>query len=368
MGPIAATLPPMIRPTRPLPISLALVAAAGLLTGLTACGGGGGAKTPFKGSTAFDHVKTMVGFGPRPAGSAAQKKQAAWLMNELRTIGLEPVEQTFTKDWNGREHKLDGETIEFRNVHVIVPGSDPENGAYIVLGAHYDTKLTHGHDTPEHNFEFKGAIDGAGASAVMLELARVTKARNEKLLAEGGLDYKLPNLWFVWFDGEESIAYDWDDERALFGSNHFVRELSKANKVGRVGAMVLADLIGDKDIKIDRDGNSNKALQDTFKSAAEQIGQKQRMYTYQSEFTDDHLPFQRAGIPSVLLIDFAWRIPAQHEGGQVPDAAKDLQAWWHTPHDTIDKMAPSSLQFVGDLIYTALPEIEKSDRVQRKFR
>jgi glutaminyl-peptide cyclotransferase len=366
------------RPTRTTTGPCAALALALLLT---ACGGGDReSKSPFDAARAFEHVETMVGFGPRPSGSAANRQQAEWLMGELKSYGLSPVEQTFQEDTFGKTHELDGEVITFRNVHCVVPGSDPEKGPFIVLGAHIDSKRTHGHAVPEQNFEFVGAIDGAGASAVMLELARVLAVRNRELVGKADAP-KVPNLWFVWFDGEENLEFDWvsdkedpryNDDQALFGSRHFVAELERNKLLSRVGAMVLADLIGDKAIKIDRDLNSNKSLQDTFLAAADELGERGRMYAFQSEFTDDHLPFVRAGIPSVLLIDFAYRIPAQHESpekyGPVPEIAKDLQAWWHTPEDTVDKMAASSLGFVGDLIYTALPKIESSPRIQRKFK
>ena len=34
-------------------------------------------------------------------------------------------------------------------------------------------------------------------------------------------------------------------------------------------------------------------------------------------------------------------------------------AWWHTPDDTLDKMSAASLAFAGNLVWRALPAIEK---------
>jgi hypothetical protein len=54
---------------------------------------------------------------------------------------------------------------------------------------------------------------------------------------------------------------------------------------------------------------------------------------------DDHLPFLRAGIPAVDIIDF------------------DFPAW-HTAADTLDAVSARSLQVVGDVVLAALPQIE----------
>ena len=63
------------------------------------------------------------------------------------------------------------------------------------------------------------------------------------------------------------------------------------------------------------------------------------------EVQDDHLPFLRAGIPSVDIIDLDY--PA-----------------WHTEADTLDKVSAESLKAVGDVLLAALPQI--LDRVSRQ--
>jgi glutaminyl-peptide cyclotransferase len=52
------------------------------------------------------------------------------------------------------------------------------------------------------------------------------------------------------------------------------------------------------------------------------------------------MPFLRAGIPSVDIIDLDY--PA-----------------WHTANDTIDNVSARSLQIVGDVVLAALPDIEQ---------
>ncbi len=54
---------------------------------------------------------------------------------------------------------------------------------------------------------------------------------------------------------------------------------------------------------------------------------------------DDHIPFLKAGVPSLDIIDLDY--PA-----------------WHTAQDTLDAVGARSLQVVGDVVVAALPEIE----------
>ena len=53
---------------------------------------------------------------------------------------------------------------------------------------------------------------------------------------------------------------------------------------------------------------------------------------------DDHLPFLRAGIPAVDIIDLDYPT-------------------WHTEHDTIDKVSGESMQVVGDVLLAGLPDV-----------
>ena len=121
-------------------------------------------------------------------------------------------------------------------------------------------------------------------------------------------------------------------------------------------AFVLLDLIGAADIKIDRDGNSNTELQNMFLRAAQQMGEEDRLYRYDSGsgFTDDHIPFRDYGVTSALLIDLVYRSP-----GQLTADGTEYSQWWHTPGDTIDMMSAAAMTFAGNLVWNALPMIEE---------
>ena len=290
----------------PLPVARnATLAALGImLLSLPSCGGPSG---PIDGNRAYGHVEKFVAIGPRPFGSDALAETADYICAEIEAIGLKAERHEV-------EHKK--EKLMIRNLYTRIDGPDPEKGPILMIGAHYDTKLAAEHEESDHNFPFVGAIDGGGAPAVLIELARELKKRQAELKV---------NVWLYWIDAEESIDWVWNDDRALLGSQAFCAWLDQADILRRVKAFVLLDLIGDKNLKIDRDGNSSKDLLDIFGEAGKEMGIAERMYEFPTKqqiqeyrnrglnwgTKDDHIVFRRFSVPSVLLIDFARRTPAE---------------------------------------------------------
>lgn len=307
----------------------------------------GYARGPVDGPKTMTHVQKMVALGARPAGSGALLACKNQIKAHIEGLGLKIHEQ----DW-WETDSVQKKKVRMHNIWTEIPGRDPVNGPILMLCAHYDTKLCQGHEKVEgeqRNFEFVGAIDGAGGSAVLMELAgHLAKRQNG------------PNIWILWVDGEESIPWTWksDDTECLHGSKHFVDVMSNDKKrfpkglANRIKAFVLLDLIGSKNIKIDKDKNSNPTLNKIFNQAAEMMGESARMYAHASAMTDDHLPFQKKGVTVIDLIDFHFRVP---NGNRHPD----YEAWWHTANDNLQAMDPASLAFAGNLVWTALPIIEK---------
>jgi glutaminyl-peptide cyclotransferase len=335
-----------------LPLSAVLLLAAWSATG---CGGPSG---PVDGSAAHRHLQALVACGPRPFGSPELGKAADYITGELDRLGLKP-----------QRHEVmhEKEKKQIRNLYVQIDGDDPAAGPILMIGAHYDTKLAAGHTgaDAEHNIRFVGAIDGGGGPAVLLELARALEARTQKPKC---------NIWLYWIDAEESLDWTWNDQRALLGSQAFCDKLSKEKILSRVKAFVLLDLIGSKDFKIDRDGNSDGRLQEIVDRAAKAMGESARVGQFPTAvqierikayarqqgkepnwgITDDHQVFRRYGVPSVLLIDFDRRIP----GSPQDEPKTDFEQWWHTADDDLAATDPDALAFAGNLVMQALPELE----------
>jgi Zn-dependent M28 family amino/carboxypeptidase len=201
------------------------------------------------------------------------------------------------------------------NVIAVVPGRRPD---VILLGGHYDTKSF-------KEFRFVGANDGGSSAALLLELARRLAA------APGEYTY-----WLVWFDGEEARA-SWTATDSLYGSRRLAAELAQARRLPR--AMILVDMIGDRNLGILRDTYSTRWLVDIVWATAARLGHGRHFLGTEMGVEDDHAPFLNAGVPAVLLIDFDY-----------PP--------WHTADDTLDKVSAQSLAIVGDTVLEALPSVE----------
>jgi len=260
----------------------------------------------FSGARAYEYVRQQVSFGPRPSGSAALERTAGYIKTELQSDGLTVDEQVFTAPTPYGPK-------QFRNIVAKSRLQTDGPGRVIIIGSHYDTKFM-------TNVTFVGANDAGSSTGVLLEIARVAAAQ--------------PNLWFVFFDGEEALV-NYDSQDGLWGSKFFVENLKTRNELKSVKAMVLLDMVGDANLNITIPANSAGWLMQKVFEASRAIGFRDYFGLYPVDMIDDHVPFLRAGIPAIDLIDF--------EFGSAPG----LNDYWHTDKDTLDKISPHSLEVVG---------------------
>ena len=273
----------------------------------------------FDSARAWKDLEAQVAIGPRPSGSAALQKTRDYILAELKKAGVEARQQIFIA------RTPLGETA-MANVIATIPGRRPER---IALASHFDTKRTP-FLNPQNGQtvnRFVGASDGASSTAALLELARVLKTRQNEFTIE-----------LIFFDGEEAVL-EWREGDNTYGSRHYVEAAQKAGTLKTLRALVLLDMIGDKDLLIRRDAASTNWLVDIVWAAAARIGRRGVFSNEQTSIDDDHIPFLRAGVPAVDIIDLDY--PA-----------------WHTAADTLDNVSARSLQIVGDVVLAALPDIE----------
>jgi Zn-dependent M28 family amino/carboxypeptidase len=181
----------------------------------------------------------------------------------------------------------------------------------VVVGAHYDTK-----DLPG----FVGANDGAGGTALVVELARSVKPRQLR-----------PSIVFILFDGEESPDDNHDFlETGLRGSKVAAPRYKKAE------AMILLDFVGDSDLSLPREGFSDPALWRRLRAAAKRVGTV-AVFPNRTQISvlDDHYPFRQLGVPAIDLIDFDY-------------------ACWHRTCDNLSQVSKRSLDAVGETVYELL--------------
>ena len=253
----------------------------------------------FDGQHAFRDVETQVAFGPRVPGSDGHAKIREWMGQELTKAGWQVEVQ---------ESEALGHPIK----NVIAKRSD--ESPQIIIGAHYDSRIfaDHDPDPSQHTNYVPGANDGASGVAVLLELARI-------------LPEDTPPIWLALFDAEDNgdiEGWDW-----ILGSGDFVRNNSIQPR-----AVIVLDMIGDADLNIYKERNSNPALTDEIWATAKNLGYENKFIPqYKYSMLDDHTPFLQAGMPAIDIIDFDY-------------------SYWHTTQDTPDKVSAESLQAVGETL------------------
>jgi len=259
----------------------------------------------FDGGQALKDVEYQIALGPRVPESTAHDQIVGWTQSQLKEAG-----------WTVEVQETQRMGHPIRNVI----GKWGHGTPWIILGAHYDSRLAADQDPNQENrsLPVPGANDGASGVAVLLELARALPSHLEKQANPG-------QIWLVFFDAEDNgdlPGWDW-----LLGSQAFVDGLT-----GKPNAVVVVDMIGDKDLNIYQEKNSNRNLIDEIWSQAARLGYSaQFIPKYKYSMIDDHTPFLMAGIPAVDIIDFDY-------------------PYWHTRADTPDKVSAQSLKVVGDTL------------------
>ena len=264
----------------------------------------------FDSNRAWEHLRQLVALGPHPAGSPAVEQARSYIKRQLREAGVGASEQAW-------DDQTPAGPIHMVNLAATIPGASPSR---LVIAGHYDTKRF-------REFPFVGANDGGSSAAFLIELARVLKPRRSPLTIE-----------LLFLDGEEAVI-DWKGTDHTYGSRHYVEAAKRAGTLGSLKAMVLVDMIADRDLHIKRDVNSTPWLTNIIWNAAARQKLTDVFQPISAQIEDDHLPFVQAGVPSVDIIDLEY-----------PP--------WHTAGDTLDACSARSLQVVGDVLFAALPEIE----------
>jgi Zn-dependent M28 family amino/carboxypeptidase len=265
----------------------------------------------FDGARAWGHLKDQVAIGPRVAGTPPNAETRHYLITTLAASGIKAVEQPFeTNTPIGR--------VKMANVVATLPGQRPER---IIIASHFDTK-------PFKDIRFVGASDGASSTAALLEIGRVLKDKPRPYTIE-----------LLFLDGEEAFVA-WEGTDHTYGSRYYVQNARQAGTLASIKALILLDMIGDKNLNMRREENSTRWLTDIIWTTAQRLGHQQHFLPDITPIEDDHIEFLQAGVASVDLIDLDY--PA-----------------WHTAQDTLDNVSQRSLQVVGDVVLAALPEIEQ---------
>ena len=274
----------------------------------------------FNGQRAMADVEYQLSLGPRIPGSEAHTKAVDWMVAELEKAGWQVEVQ---------ETSLMGHPI--RNVIAKWGQGKP----WAVIGAHYDSRLVADQDPSpaKRSQPVPGANDGASGVAVLLEVARALPSHMQMIEMDGpraGLP-RANQVWLVFFDAEDNgdiPGWDW-----ILGSRAFVASLKS-----KPDAAIVIDMIGDKNLDVYRELNSNPQLTDEIWGEAAELKYSDRIIPQgKYRMLDDHIPFKDAGIPAADMIDFDY-------------------PYWHTTEDTADKVSAESMKVIGDTLLAWLTD------------
>jgi glutaminyl-peptide cyclotransferase len=248
---------------------------------------------------AYQDVLAQTAYGPRIPDSQAHAETIAYIQAELKKAG-----------WKSEIQKSSWKGFDISNIIASRADQPPQ----IILGAHYDSRLLADQDPGLGSLSpVPGANDGASGVAVLLELARTLPSDNI-------------TTWLVFFDAEDNGGLEGRDW--IMGSQAFVAKLTFHPK-----AAIILDMVGDADLNIFIETNSNSVLVSEIWGQAAKLGYgKQFIQESKYSMLDDHTPFLQAGIPAVDIIDFDY-------------------PFWHTAADTPDKVSPKSLEIVGETLF-----------------
>ncbi len=274
----------------------------------------------FDAARAYAHVARLVEIGPRPPASEGIRRAQTYIRGELRAYGCAVEEDDFTASTPIGK-------VAMKNIVAKVPGT---GRGVVLLLTHYDTLRMPG---------FVGANDGGSSTGVLLEMARVLCNVSSQKTA------RALSFWIAFLDGEEAQE-SWSDTDSVYGSRELAARLANSGDLARVKAVLLADIVGNRELKVMRESNSTAWLTDLVWTIAARLGYSKIFVKEVADIQDDHLPFVRRKVPAVDLI-------AGDYVGHPP---------WHTTEDTLDKISPRSLGVIGHVL------VETVTRLDKKFR
>lgn len=271
----------------------------------------------FDPAKAYGYLVRQTQFGARDPGSTGHERCLKYLREELDKYADVVVLQSFSysvPNWK---------RVQLTN---LLASFNTRATNRLFISAHWDTRPWADQDPEKKNRSkpILGANDGASGVAIILELARQLK----KFPPTVGVD-------LVLFDGEDLGRSGLGNSFSI-GAQHFAKN-QPAGFSPRFGINI--DMVGDRNLEIEREQNSERLapeIQNLIFSTARRLMLSGFIDSPGHEITDDHLPLNDVGIPTVDLIDFKY-----------PD---DSNKYWHTMADTPDKCSAESLGAVGTLL------------------
>ncbi len=282
----------------------------------------------FNADSAYSFTAAQCAFGARTMNSTAHDKCGEWIVSKFKSYGLKVITQ------DADLKAFDGTVLHSRN---IMARYNPGATTRILVCAHWDSRpwADNDPDSTKHHEPVMAANDGASGVAVMLELARAITT-DKKLSKELGVD-------FVCFDAEDYGNDNYEDSWAL-GAQYFASHKPEGGE-WRYG--ILLDMVGGEGAQFYQEVMSQQYAGDIVTkvwNAASAAGYSAYFPTASGGgVTDDHIPLNKAGIPTIDIIPFYRDLPGSSFGPT-----------WHTTSDTMEHIDKNTLKAVGQTMVQVL--------------
>ena len=282
----------------------------------------------FSADSAYAHIATQVGFGPRVPNSPGHVACGDWIVDRLEQYGADVTVQ------EARVTAFDGTKLDIRN---IFGAFNPSERRRILLYAHWDTRPFADKDSVRIREPIDGANDGGSGVGVLLELARVMGDSLPSIGVDIAFfdaeDYGEPE----WADSQDADYTDW-----CLGSQYWSRKPHIPGYRAKFG--ILLDMVGARNAVFHREGTSMAlapGVVDKVWSAARRLGHGDRFKNRVTPQTIDDNLFvsQIAGIPSANIVHY-----------HLETRMMGYFQYHHTHGDNLDAIDPEVLQEVGDVI------------------
>lgn len=212
--------------------------------------------------------------------------------------------------------------VGMRNFVVKYPG---KKDGIIVLASHYETNY------PLKDVNFVGADDGGCTTALLIAMGQYLRVHPP----EGY------SVWLLFDDGEEAIGNNgMEGSDQLYGVRHIAAKWAGDGTLGKIKALIVADMLGWKSMNIDRETNSTPWLLDLLAQAGKDTGHSNYLFKHTGPIDDDHIPFRDRGVPVLDVIAYEYG---------TYDSQRGDYSFHHTPEDTLDKLSAQSLQVSADI-------------------
>jgi Zn-dependent M28 family amino/carboxypeptidase len=279
----------------------------------------------FSSDSAYLYTKNQVDFGARVPNTKAHDACAVYLAAKLKSFGAQVIEQ------KADLMAFDGTVLKSVN---IIGTYNPKATTRILLLSHWDSRpwADNDPDPANHKKPVMAANDGASGVAVLLEMAR-----------QMGKNAPTVGVDILFVDAEDygkpsSAGGDPNEDSWCLGTQYWAKNPHVQGYTARYG--ILLDMVGAPEATFCKEQSSEYyagSVVNTVWAQAKSLGFNQYFKDEKGgSITDDHIYVNKlAGIPTIDIIHYD------------PNSGSGFGTYWHTTHDTMDKVDKNTLNAVG---------------------